>query len=661
MDFNPQEYYENLNPQQYKAVFNDKQYMCLLAIPGSGKTFTLIGKIIHLIESEKVYSHEITAITFTNKAAKELRERVNKYIGEVEGETVTIGTFHSLCVKILIRHGSYIGIDKFSILDDKASKKKMKKFAIEVLGKVAFEKNYKLKDIKSQISNWKKDLYSPKKAFETANSNKDKQMAKIYNRYYKECVEENNLDFDDLIVKTVMLLGRNKQIRDRVTRDIKFLLVDESQDTNKIQFKLIKLLLTDETMLFMVADDDQSIYGFRGAEPRYILNFKRLFDDGVILKLEQNYRSTKTIVEAADHVISNNFNRQEKHAFTENEVGEKIIVNQLEDAYKESIFVKDEIKKLVEIDGYDYKDIAILYRSNAQSAKLETDLTNAHIPYHLIGSTSFYGRVEIKDLTAYFKLLVNHKDKESLKRILATQSGIGKKSIERLFDFQKENNLTCIGAIQRYNKKPRIVSRLKILKVFFTKIIEEKIEDPEEILRMILEDCGYRKYLQNKYSEKFKERMENVNELFDLILNYKENNEKQFRSLQDFTSTISLSTETTEVPDTLKLLTVHSAKGLEFPVVFIIGVEEQLMPYRLASTPSAIEEERRLFYVGMTRAEKKLYLTYTKFRSRFGGKPKRVEQSRFLSNIPSKYLKKPDENDIIDDFEFSTKQATFAL
>ncbi|OQY09072.1 MAG: hypothetical protein B6I28_03690 [Fusobacteriia bacterium 4572_132] len=647
MELDAQKYYEGLNPQQRKAVFNDEKYLCLLAIPGSGKTFSLIGKIIHLIDSEMVYPNEITAITFTNKAAKELKERVNKYIGEADGELITIGTFHSLCVRILIRYGYALGLEKFSILDDKTSSKKLKKLAENYLSK----DDYDVKVIKRKISKWKTGLISPKKAFGLATKSFDKIVAKIYNDYYQECRMENNLDFDDLIVKTVLLLKIDSDIRNKVTKEIKFLLVDESQDTNDIQFKLIKLLLRKETMLFMVADDDQSIYGFRGAEPKYILNFKKIFKSGITLKLEQNYRSTQNIVNASNYVISNNNNRQQKNSFTENEIGEKIVIHETEDAYDEARYVTREVKNLVEMNGYNYRDIAILYRINSQSAKLEKELNKERIPYHIIGSTSFYERAEVKDIMAYFKLLVNKKDKESFERILGLQSGIGKKAVERIFEFQNEKDIDCVNTIELYNDKPAIINKIKPLKSLFSKT--KDIEDPEEILNLILIEMQYINYLSRKYESDFQNRKENVSEMFAIAKNYNETNSAEFKSLQDFVSQLSLSSSEIEEPDTLKMLTIHSAKGLEFPIVFIIGVEENLMPYALAmNDEKQIEEERRLFYVGMTRAEKKLYLSHSLIQYTFKGQRKDAVPSRFLSNIPHKYTKELEINNGIEDFDF---------
>lgn len=657
MELNPQEYYDGLNPQQYKAVFNDEKYLCLLAIPGSGKTHSVIGKIIHLIDSEQIYSHEITAITFTNKAAKELRGRVNKYLGEVEGESVSIGTFHSLCVKILIRHGSYIGLDKFSILDSATSKKKLKKIAEDHLDALDID----VRTIQSKISNWKKNLKSPKKAFNEAQNSFGKAVARIYNDYYKECRNENNLDFDDLIVKTVMLLAKNSKVKEKVTRDIKFLLVDESQDTNDLQFKLIKLLLTKETKLFMVADDDQSIYGFRGAEPKYILNFKKIFKGGKILKLEQNYRSTQNIVNAASYVISNNKDRQKKNAFTENDIGEKVIVHETDDPYDEARYVTEEINNLVETSGYQYKDMAILYRINSQSAKLEKEFNKARMPYHIIGSTSFYERAEIKDIMAYFKLLVNNEDKESFDRILKLQPGVGKKSVERIIEFKDEKDINCVETVHMYNEKPRVVKKLQPLKNLFTKV--DGVNDPKEILELILSEVKYVKYLERKYKSDFENRKENVAEMFAIAKMYKETNSKEFRSLTDFVSELSINSSETEDPDTIKMLTIHSAKGLEFPVVFIIGAEEKLIPYALCmKKPEEIEEERRLFYVGMTRAEKKLYISHSKVQLNFKGQRMDAVPSRYLTNIPSKYTKSLDALGESDNFNFEDdNDVSFAI
>ena len=625
-----------LNPMQKEAVLTTEGALLLLAGAGSGKTRVLTHRIAYLIDNG-IRPFNILAITFTNKAAKEMKERVCSICEE--GSQVLVSTFHSLCVRILRRDIEKIGYtNKFTIYDADDAERLIKDIM----------KEYKIND----------DLLSPKAALNEIGRQKDKLItasayeknigsdfrkkliSDIYTAYENRLKLNNSLDFDDLIFKTVQLLANNVDLLDYYQERFKYIMVDEYQDTSTSQYMLIKLLANKYKNICVVGDDDQSIYGWRGADINNILDFEKDFNNAKVIKLEQNYRSSKTILDAANFVIKNNFGRKEKSLWTENEEGSLINYEKCNFDREEAVFIANEILKKIK-DGYSYKDFAILYRANNLSRVLEEQMVFLSIPYKLYGGINFYGRKEIKDIISYLKILENPNDDISLKRIInVPKRGIGDATILKVSEYAQENNISFFEALSKAKDIVDLGRKTKSI-IDFYNMLHNFIEESQnlsiaDLIDYILEHTGYIEELKKEGTDEALGRISNLEEFVSKAVEYEENDENEDSSLTKFLEEVSLVADIDSMEDeedVVTLMTLHSSKGLEFPIVFIAGFEEGIFPtYRAITSPnpSDIEEERRLLYVGITRAKKELYLTNSK---------SRLQHGRYVSNAPSSFFK----------------------
>lgn len=633
-----------LNDKQWEACSYTEGPLLILAGAGSGKTRVIVHRIAYLIDEMGVNPYNILAITFTNKAANEMRERVETEIG-VGAEGIWVSTFHSMCVRILRRFYDRLGgNNSFTIYDTDDQKTVVK----EVLKTLNLDpKQYPEKACISFISKAKEEFLTPDDVDSRSAFNyRDMQMAKIYREYQNRMKQNNALDFDDLIFKTLELFSREKDVLEMYQNRFKYIMVDEYQDTNHSQFLLVKYLADKWKNLCVVGDDDQSIYKFRGANIYNILNFEDEYKDAKVVKLEQNYRSTSTVLNAANAVIANNEGRKAKSLWTENEVGEKIHYTVYSSEFEEAQgTVSNILHQHLDLD-VDYNDIAILYRTNAQSRALEEKLIFSNIPYKLFGGTGFYNRKEIRDLVAYLKVLGNPADEVSFVRIInVPRRGIGQSTVDKI----REKSMSQGMSMYDFCLEPEFRNELgrsseKI--AGFMEMMEslrEKAHTGEltELFDELLEKTGYKLLLQNEGTDEANTRIENIEELKNKISSYEQDAEEP--TLIELLEEISLVADTDEEEDggsRVTLMTLHSAKGLEFPVVFIVGMEENLFPSGMSidsDDPDAIEEERRLCYVGITRAKKELYLSGAKTRL-VNGSRMYPAPSRFIDEIPTEYL-----------------------
>lgn len=637
-----------LNDKQKQAVQFFDGPLLILAGAGSGKTTVVVNKIAWLLSffesASKAESPlagikpwQVLAITFTNKAAKELCERLHSLLGE-QGRLVNAGTFHSQCVKILARHIDRLGFDpKFVIYDTADCRRLLQKEVFEIL-KIN-SKVFQPKNVLYEISKAKNSFLEPA---QYRSMHKDdyykSEIGRIYECYQNVLKKLNGLDFDDIIFLTVRLLEQNRDVLEFYQNKFKYIFVDEYQDTNRVQFKLIKLLIGERSSLCVVGDDDQSIYRFRGAAIENILNFEKSLANVKIIRLEQNYRSTGNILSAANNIISHNAYRNEKTIWTENCQGDKVEQIELFDENDEAAFVCSTIEEGVK-NGLKFCDHAVLYRTNAQSATIERHLVRRAIPYQIIGSKKFYELKEVKDMIAYLSVVNNPNDDFKLLRIInEPKRGIGTSSIEKLQKLAQQQQKSIFEIISNAESYVDLGSKQNQLKKFAQLIgfLRLKAQDCSisQLFDEIIECTGFVDYL--KGSERFEQRFENLKELKTNLIHFENENEQA--SLQNFLSEIALYTDLDEVDsseDRIVLMTLHSAKGLEFPVVFMTGMEEELFPSaKSCTTQQDLEEERRLAYVGVTRAMKKLYLTHVSQRMIFGS-TKTQTPSRFLAEIPS--------------------------
>lgn len=640
-----------MNDKQLEACCYTDGPLLILAGAGSGKTRVITHKIAYLIDELGVNPYNILAITFTNKAAKEMRERVDNLVS-YGAEYIWVSTFHSMCVRILRKHIDKIGGTKdFTIYDTDEQKVVIK----EVLKYLNIDpKMYPEKAMLSAISNAKEKYMSPDDyERENATSFRDQQIAKIYREYQKRLKSNNALDFDDLIYQTIFLFETNPDVLAEYQDRFQYIMVDEYQDTNHTQFILVKLLAAKHRNLCVVGDDDQSIYKFRGANIYNILNFENEYKDAKVVKLEQNYRSTANILNAANAVIANNEGRKDKTLWTEKEDGEKITFTRYDNEKEEGRGIASKIKS-IKNSGESLDNVAILYRTNAQSRALEEQLIYENIPYKVFGGQNFYGRKEIKDIICYLKILVNPSDDQSVKRVInVPKRGIGDTTVDKISTFAMANDMNLYDALIDIEEVPGMARNVeKIGK--FTDLIEgfKAMLNPEEyslveLYEEILDKTGYLEALKAEGTDEAKARMENLQELETKIVNYEENAE--YPNLTELLEEIALvadideDDEDEDVPTAkVTLMTLHSAKGLEFPYVFIAGMEERLFPSGMSmdsDDPDAVEEERRLCYVGITRAMKKLYLSAAVTRMMYGN-TNYTEDSRFIGEIPSHYLER---------------------
>ncbi|MDF2802619.1 MAG: UvrD/REP helicase [Anaerocolumna sp.] len=646
--------YDTLNNEQREAVEHNKGPLLLLAGAGSGKTRVLTHRIAYLMEEYNVNPWNILALTFTNKAAKEMRERVDKIVG-YGSENIWVSTFHSTCVKILRRWIEQIGYDRsFTIYDTDDQKSLMR----EVCKYLQIDtKTYKERSLLSVISSAKDELITPEEYELNAIGDFNKQKyATVYKEYQKRLHSNNALDFDDLIVKTIELFQTSKEALTYYQKRFRYIMVDEYQDTNTAQFRLISLLangLNDDGVrehnLCVVGDDDQSIYKFRGANIFNILNFEKEYSNAKVIKLEQNYRSTKRILEAANEVISNNVGRKDKALWTDNPEGDPISFTQFDHDYEEADSIVSEISNVVSSGDATYQDFAILYRTNAQSRIFEEKLIVRNIPYKIIGSINFYARKEIKDLLAYLKTIDNGLDNLAVKRIInIPKRGIGLTSIDKIDDYALKNGISFYDALKQAEYIPtlgRAVSRISSF-VSLVEILKSNLHKPEyslsDLLEEILDATNYIKDLEEQDSESAEDRIEIIGELKSKIAAFEEN-ATESPTLSEFLEEVALVADIdnlTEDTDVVVLMTLHSAKGLEFPYVYLCGMEEGIFPSYMsihADDPETeIEEERRLCYVGITRAMKKLGISAAAQRM-IRGETQFNRPSRFIKEIP-RYL-----------------------
>ena len=611
--------YDTLNPMQREAVFTTEGPLLVLAGAGSGKTRALTHRVAYLIEEKGVKPWNILAITFTNKAAGEMRDRVNSLV-EYGADSVWVSTFHSLCVRILRRFIENIGYTTdFSIYDSDDTKTLMKQIFkdLEVNTKVLKERG-----VLGVISSAKNEMISPEEFMLSAKAEGDsrlKRIAELYMEYQKRLKKNNALDFDDLLVKTVELFQSKQEVLEYYQDRFRYIMVDEYQDTNTVQFKLVSLLAAKYRNICVVGDDDQSIYRFRGANIRNILSFEETFPGAKVIKLEQNYRSTKMILDSANEVIRNNTGRKDKTLWTENEVGERPVFREFPSSFEEAEWiVRDIVKK-----GGPWKNYAILYRTNAQSRIFEEKCVAYNLPYRLVGGVNFYQRKEIKDVLCYLKTIANGRDDLAVQRIInVPKRGIGAMSVARVNMFAMENDMSFYEALERVQAVPGIGKAALKIGVFtdqiseFRKMLKE--ETPiKDVIEAILDKTGYRDELKEEGEVEAESRMENIEELINKAVSYWESAEEP--SLSAFLEEVALVADIDsmdESEDRIILMTLHSAKGLEFPYVYLAGMEDGLFPsmMSLMEGPEALEEERRLCYVGITRAEKRLTLTAAKSR-----------------------------------------------
>ncbi len=636
--------YESLNINQQEAVLCTEGPVLILAGAGSGKTRVLAHRIAYLIEEKNVNPWNILAITFTNKAAGEMRERVDKIV-TYGSESIWVSTFHSACVRILRRYIDRIGFDnKFTIYDTDDQKTVMK----DVCKRLEVDtKTYKEASFLAAISKAKDQMITPEEYFVNAGGDMaQKKIAEVYKEYQTQLRKNNALDFDDLLCMTVQLFQTNPEVLESYQNRFRYIMVDEYQDTNMVQFQFIHLLAQKYKNLCVVGDDDQSIYKFRGANIQNILGFEQVFPDTKVIKLEQNYRSTGNILDAANTVIENNTARKKKTLWTEQGEGEKIRVIQCETANDEAEMIVQEIKERVDKEEFCYKDCALLYRTNAQSRILEEQFIKANIPYKVIGGINFYARREIKDLLSYLKTIENGKDDLAVRRIInVPKRGIGSTTIDKIQDYALAHDISFFEALKIADKIPTIGRSVVKLEGFVNliRVFQSKIGyiSLTELLEEIIKETGYRIELEAEGTEEALGRLENIDELISKMADYEENTEDA--SLSGFLEEVALIADVDNLDDTtdyVVLMTLHSAKGLEFPKVFLCGLEDGLFPSYLSITsddPSDLEEERRLCYVGITRAMESLTISSAKQRM-YRGETQYRKPSRFLKEVPKRVV-----------------------
>ena len=634
--------YDTLNPKQKEAVLHTDGPLLILAGAGSGKTRVLTHRIAYLIDECGVNPWNIMAITFTNKAAGEMRERVDNLVG-FGAESIWVSTLHSSCVRILRRHIESLGYTtSFSIYDSDDQKTLMR----QVFKAMDIDtKQFKERAVLAAISSAKDKLITPEEFLLNAGADfREKKTGEIYREYQKQLKKNNALDFDDLIVKTVELFQNNPQVLDYYQERFRYIMVDEYQDTNMAQFKLVSLLASKYRNLCVVGDDDQSIYRFRGADIQNILSFENTFPGTKVIKLEQNYRSTQNILDAANGVIRHNFGRKDKTLWTANGEGDKILFKQFDTAKDEADFVVRQIRD----SAYSYQDKAVLYRTNAQSRLLEERCIFYNVPYRLVGGVNFYQRKEIKDVLAYLKTIANGVDDLSVIRIInVPKRGIGATTIGRVTAFASEHNMSFYDTLKEAKQIPGIgkaaekIGRFIAQMEAFRAMAHSEEYSIKDLIDHILEDTGYEEELQEEGEIEAQTRLENIEELINKAAAYEEDSEHP--TLDEFLEQVALVADIDNVDDSedrVTLMTLHSAKGLEFPKVYLVGMEDGLFPgimSIMADDKTEMEEERRLCYVGITRAKKELVLTAARQRM-INGETRWSKPSRFIDEIPSELL-----------------------
>ena len=620
---------DDLNDKQKEAVLYNDGPLLIIAGAGAGKTKTLTSKIAYLIDEKNVSPYSILAITFTNKAAKEMRDRLYNLIGS-DAKKLTVSTFHSFGLKLLRENYDYLGYDKnFVIMDSDDSLTVVKK----IIKELGYDpKIYNPRAIRNKISSCKNEMTSPEMYEKYAVSDYEKIVNEIYKKYEKKLKKNNSVDFDDLLLLPIKLFKKYPDVLEKYQNIYKYILIDEYQDTNEAQYILTKLLSEKNRLITCVGDDSQSIYSFRGANYKNILNFEKDYKDAKTILLEQNYRSTSTILDAANQVIKNNKMKKDKKLWTARGIGEKIKYYRAYNEKDEAQYVIRKIKELIN-KNVDYKDIAVLYRTNAQSRVIEEEMLKENLPYRVVGSFYFYSRKEIKDLIAYLRLIHNSKDNVSLLRVINTpKRGIGLKTIDNLTEKADDESISIYEAISSGKELEfkKIIERLKEVANDLTLT---------ELIDKVLDASGLRQELESENSLESEIRLENLEEFKSITKTFEER--EGLVSLEEFLLEISLVSDVEEYkddPNRISLMTVHSVKGLEFNHVFVIGLEEGIFPHMNSLMEShEVEEERRLMYVAITRAKDDLYLVNARRRTLFG-KEQINPVSRFLNEIDKSLL-----------------------
>ena len=639
---------EKLNPAQREAVENTEGAVLILAGAGSGKTRVLTTRIGYLMEDKGVKAENILAITFTNKAANEMRERVEETLEGTDTKEMWITTFHSCCVRILRKSINKIGYNRSFVIYDSPDQVTLIKDCMRELdiSDKAFDPKYVL----SCISNAKDKLYSPKQFLKLNEGDISKtKVGEIYALYQDRLKRNSALDFDDLIMKTVELFKECPEVLDYYRNKFRYIMVDEYQDTSKAQYELIKLLAKQHQNICVVGDDDQSIYGWRGADIRNILEFERDYDNVKIVKLEQNYRSTQVILDAANHVIANNTERKRKKLWSDKKEGQLIKIQLAENEIEEGDFIVNTISYMKRYEDREYKDFAVLYRANAQARSVEDALNRAGIPYNIYGGIKFYERKEIKDIIAYLRVIQNPQDDISLKRIInVPRRGIGLRTIEKIEDrtsLKEESIYSVLIDIEDnsdISRKAR-ASISEFVDLMSTLRSFTNVYTVSQIIEKVLDVTGYKDELLKEKNNEGEDRLENLQELISVALEFESTSED--KSLEAFLTNVALNAEPDseeESEDRVSLMTIHSSKGLEFPVVFLAGMEEKIFPIARAiqsMRDSDIEEERRLCYVGITRAKEELFLTLTRKRTLYGRTNPSIA-SRFIEELPDECIER---------------------
>ena len=624
---------EGLNPAQHDAVIHRGGPMLVVAGAGSGKTRVLTHRIAHLIQEDNVSPFGILAITFTNKAAQEMKDRVARLVGPV-AEKMWVSTFHSACVRMLRRDAKQLGYPNAFSIYDQADAVRLTAYVVRDLGLDI--KKFVPRTIHGHISNLKNELISPDNALDRAANIFDRKIAETYVEYQRRLRIAGAMDFDDLLTVTVELFNKYPDVLDHYQQRFQHVLVDEYQDTNPAQNDIVLKLADEHRNVFVVGDSDQSVYAFRGADIRNILEFEKAFPDTSVVILNQNYRSTQVILDAANSVISNNFGRKPKDLWTDKTTGEKIVLYRADDEVDEAAWIIGEVQRLHQHGALRWSDVAIFYRANAQSRIVEERLASASIPYRVVGGTRFYDRREVKDALAYLRAVVNASDEVSIKRVLnVPKRGVGDSSVARLDQYALAHGVSFSEALTNW-PEAGISGPAKKGLANFTELIgqlsQRASDGPAELLQTALERSGYLEELRDERSIEAEGRLENLAELIGSA--------EPFDTCDEFLEQVSLVSPTDDLDDQseVTLMTLHTAKGLEFPLVFIVGMEDGIFPsFMSLGDPDQLEEERRLAYVGITRAEEQLYLTLAESRWIYGQQQYNTP-SRFLREIPDELI-----------------------
>src|ERR671932_89949 len=627
---------ESLNPTQLDAVKHTEGPLLILAGAGSGKTRVLTHRVAYLIGQGLAAPEEVLAITFTNKAASEMKDRVALLVGP-DSRKMWVSTFHSFCARILRAHAEKLGYKREFTIYDGADQVRLVRRSIVELGKDP--KRFNPRSFAAQISAAKTVLMSPEDYLRSTEGYIAENVAEVYDLYQKRLYENNAMDFDDLIMQTVALLEIFLEVRERYQRRFKYVHVDEYQDTNHAQYRLVNPLAAAHRNLCVVGDDDQAVYSWRGADIRNILDFERDYPEAKVVKLEQNYRSTQTILNAANAVVANNASRKAKELWTAGEEGERIRVFAASDDYAEARFVVSEIQRLADA-GASLRDVAVFYRTNAQSRTLEDVLVREGVPYQIVGGVRFYERAEIKDAMAYLLVISNKDDSVSLERIInVPKRGIGATSVGKLREYASLNSISLYDALSEAKEaglKGAACKACSLVRNLFEgwRVASREVS-PAELIDAVLEESGYRRELEAEGTVEAESRLENIQELINAAAEYERVEPEA--TLEGFLQEQALYSEADNLTSegAVTLMTLHNAKGLEFGHVFVVGMEEGTFPHARALDEQNLEEERRLCYVGITRAMETLTLTYARVRSTYGEREYQMP-SRFLSEIPER-------------------------